>query len=127
MPLRPVNGRILIGRVTACNTADGLRHRQSDRLSVYRVCVAVVGRDCLAWAIGILRRGQWRELVQVVPRGQMSPKAAYVCYLQHRVAWQLSLDRQIVLLHIRPDSVGWNGEYLQRELQTEFRRRCCIR
>src|SRR5271170_3539736 len=46
----------------------------------------------------------------------MSSETAYIRYLQYCVAWQLSLDREVELLHVRPHGVGWNGEHLQGEL-----------
>src|ERR1700722_1851192 len=52
----------------------------------------------------------------------MPANAADVGYLQYRVAGQLPLDSQVILLNVRPDSVGWDCEHTQRELYPAYAR-----
>src|ERR1700689_1927481 len=115
-----------IRRVAACNVQPGSRIAV-DGLAVHRGLGHVVGAQCygsavsrgdrLSWLIRIFGGIEWRQLVPLAPKGQMNPQAAYIAYLHHHVTGQLPLNGQVVLLHVGPDCMGWDGNYAQRETQ----------
>src|SRR5262249_14123283 len=60
--------------------------------------------------IGVIAGGNGRQLVQVKLTRQVGALASHVSHGEKNVLWELVLDAEIPLLHVRPLHMVWNGD-----------------
>src|SRR5207245_3396858 len=76
-----------------------------------RICVAVVGANCLTGGIRILRKWYQRNLIEVCLSVEACALAAYIRHCSDRIAQEFVLYIQMTLLDIRPHCFSWNRVY----------------